>query len=46
MHAGAIRKLLYGMCVCTGDNHSLKLVGYLPEQTHKPNNNLYISENR
>ena len=20
MHAGAIRKLLYGLCVCTGDN--------------------------
>ena len=28
MHTGVIRKLLHVVCVCTGDNHSLKLVGY------------------
>ena len=42
MHTGAIRKLLYVVCVCTGDNNSLKLVGYLPVHTHKPYNNLHF----
>ena len=36
MHAGAMRKLLYGVCVCMGDNHSLKLVDYLTIQTQNP----------
>ena len=42
MHAGAIRKLLY-VCVYVREIiHSLKLVDYLPEHTHKPYNNLHI----
>ena len=39
MHTGAIGKLLHFVCVCTGDNNSLKLVGYLPVPTHKTYNN-------
>ena len=29
----AISKLMYGSCVCTDDNHSLKLVAYRLEHT-------------
>ena len=48
MQNGTIRKLLYGVCVCLGDYHSLKLVGYLtvgylPVQAHKPYNYLLKS---
>ena len=42
MQAGAIRKLLYGVCVGTGDNHSLKFMGYIAIQTHKPYNDLHL----
>ena len=44
MHSGAIRKLLNGLCICTGDNplvHLLAPVDYLPAQKRKPNNNLH-----
>ena len=40
MHAGAIRKLLYGFAYAQEIIHSLKLVDYLPIHTHKPYNNL------
>ena len=39
MHAGAIRQLLYGCAHVREIIHSLKLVDYLPEHTHKPYNN-------
>ena len=42
MHAGAIRKLLYGFAHVRGIIHSLKLVDYLPVHTHKPYNNLHL----
>ena len=29
MHAGTIRKLLYGLCVCTGDNPLAKAPGLI-----------------
>ena len=38
MEAGTIRKLLYGLCVCMGENPLAKARGYLPVQTHKPYN--------
>ena len=41
MHAGAIRKLLYGCAYEREIIHSLKLVDYLPVHTHKPYNNLH-----
>ena len=34
MHAGAKRKLVYGMCVCTGDNPLAKARG-LSSRTDK-----------
>ena len=38
MHAGAIRKLLYGCAYV----RELKLVDNLPVHTHKPYNNLHF----
>ena len=43
VHAGVMRKLLYGLCVCTGDSPLAKLVDYLPVHTHKPYNNLHLT---
>ena len=43
MHAGAIRKLLYGFVSVWAIIHSLKLVDYLLRQTHKPYNNQLIT---
>ena len=34
MHAAAIRTLLYGVHVCTGDNTPTKYLGYLPLHVH------------
>ena len=42
IHDGAIRKLLYGLYKCTGDNPRAKLVDYLPVHTHKPYNKLHV----
>ena len=42
MHAGAIRKLLYGCAYVLEIIHSLKLVDYLPVHTHKPYNNIHL----
>ena len=42
MHAGAISKLLYGLCVCTGDNQLLKLMDYLLALTHTPYHILHL----
>ena len=42
MHAGPIRKLLYGCAHVREIIHSLKLVDYLPVHTHKPYNNLHL----
>ena len=36
IHAGTIRKLLYGMCVYTGYNQLAKARGLPSVQTHKP----------
>ena len=37
MHAAAMRRLFYGLCVCTGDNPlTLKLMDNLPVPTQKP----------
>ena len=36
MHAGTISKLLYGFASVREIIHLLKLVDYLPVQTHKP----------
>ena len=36
----AISKLMYGLSVCTDDNHSLKLVAYRPVHTDVPYINL------
>ena len=35
-------KLMYGSCVCTDDNHSLKLVAYRLVHTDKPYINLHL----
>ena len=45
MHAGAIRQLLYGSVICTGDNQLAKaqVVDYLFVPTHKPYNKLHIN---
>ena len=32
----AISNIVYGMSVCTDDNHSLKLVAYRPVHTDEP----------
>ena len=42
MHAGAIRKLLYGCAYVREIIHSLKLADYLPVHTHKPFNNIHL----
>ena len=42
MHAGAIRKLLYGCGYVQEIIHLLKLVDYLPLHTHKPYNRLTL----
>ena len=42
MHAGEIRKLLYGCVYLRKIIHSLKLVDYILVHTHKPYNNLHI----
>ena len=39
MHAGEISKLLYGLCVCTGDNPIAKARGLSSRTAHKPYNN-------
>ena len=38
----AISKLIYGLSVCTDDNHSLKLVAYRLVHTDEPYINLYL----
>ena len=38
----AISKLMYGLSVCTDDNHSLKLVAYRLAHTDKPYINLHL----
>ena len=38
----AISKLMYGLSVCTDDNHSLKLVAYRHVHTDEPYINLHI----
>ena len=43
MHVGAIRKLSYNLCVCTGANLWLKPVDYLSLQTHRPYYYLHVS---
>ena len=44
MHVGAISKLTVWFCVCTGGgDNSLKLVDYLPVQTHNKYNKLHVS---
>ena len=43
MHAGAISKLLYGLASVREIIHSLKLMDYLPAQTHKPYNYLDVA---
>ena len=44
MHAGAISKLLCGLCVCTGDNPLAKACGLSsPAHTQKPYNNLHLT---
>ena len=43
MHAGTLRQLLYGCAYVREIIHSLKLVDYLPIYTHKPYNNLHLS---
>ena len=45
MHANAIRQLLYGCAYVQEIIHSLKLVDYPPVHTHKPYNNLHLSNN-
>ena len=42
MHAGAIRKLLFGFVFVRMIIHSLKLVGYLLLHMHKPYVNLHM----
>ena len=42
MHAGAIRRVLYGCTYVREIIHSLKIVDYLPVHTHKPYNNLHL----
>ena len=42
MHADAIRKLLHGCAYVREIIHSLKLVDYLPIQTHKPYTSLHF----
>ena len=42
MHAGVISKLVYGFASVWAIIYSLKLVGYLLVQTHKPYNNLWL----
>ena len=39
----AISKLIYGLSVCTDDNHSLKLVAYRLVHTDEPYINLHLS---
>ena len=39
-YSNAIRNVLYGLCVSTGDIHSLKCIDYLPVQPHILYNNL------
>ena len=36
IHAGAIKNIVNDVCVHTATIHSLKLVDYLPVQTHNP----------
>ena len=38
----AISKLMYGLSVCTDDNHSLKLVAYRLVHTDEPYINLHL----
>ena len=38
----AISKLMYGLSVCTDDNHSLKLVAFRLVHTDEPYINLHI----
>ena len=42
MHAGAIRKLLYGCVYVQEIIHLQKLADYLPLHTHKPYNRLIL----
>ena len=42
MHAGAIDKLLYGFASVLVIIHLLKLMDYLPEQTHELYSNLHL----
>ena len=42
MHDGAIRTVLYGCAYVREIIHSLKLVDYLPVNTHKQYNNLHL----
>ena len=42
MHAGAIRKLVYGCAYVREKIHPLKLMDYLPVHTHKPYNSVHI----
>ena len=42
MHAGAITNMLYGFASLRAIIHELKLVDYLPVQTHTPYNQLTV----
>ena len=39
----AISKLMYGLSMCTEDNHSLKLVAYRLVHTDEPYINLHVT---
>ena len=40
----AISKLMYGLSVCTDDNHSLKLVAYRLVHTDEPYISLHVAD--
>ena len=42
MHAGAIRTLLYGLCVYMGDNPFAEARGLFPRTNARPYNNLHL----
>ena len=44
MYAGAIRVLLYGVCVCLGDISLAKAREYLPVHIHKPSKCISVNK--
>ena len=44
MHDFAISKLLYGFASVLAIIHSVKLMAYLPVQSHKPYNNFCLTD--